>query len=217
MTDTLFADVSEWQPPLDDSYPYPWVSIRSNDGTYRDRNFAANWDTVRGWLDSGRLRGAIVYAVWRPNWDDTLATHIDMQGENRPDVVTMIDVEGWGTYTNDYSDSINRLIWGAGDWRGPHIDGRPRRTIGYYNPNADPALWTDRPPIGFVVPSYGSFPYFPPGTEDVANQLIAHQYTDGQGYGGGLPEGYDGVCCDMNAANGYDPEQLRTATGIDVP
>jgi hypothetical protein len=39
MADTLFADISEWQPVLDDSYPYTWLSIRSNDGTYRDRLF----------------------------------------------------------------------------------------------------------------------------------------------------------------------------------
>ena len=30
-----------------------------------------------------------------------------------------------------------------------------------------------------------------------------------------LPEGYGTVRCDMNAANGYDPEQLRAATGIE--
>ncbi|UPW08947.1 hypothetical protein M1C59_23470 [Gordonia terrae] len=45
--------------------------------------------------------------------------------------------------------------------------------------------------------------------------MIAHQYTDGQGYGNGLPEGYGTVRCDMNTANGYDPEQLRAATGIE--
>ena len=35
LTDTLYADVSEWQRPVDDSYPYRVIAIRSNDGTYR--------------------------------------------------------------------------------------------------------------------------------------------------------------------------------------
>ncbi|PKZ63535.1 hypothetical protein CYJ73_20930 [Gordonia terrae] len=215
MADTLFADISEWQPPIDDSYPYKWLSIRSNDGTYRDRNFAHNWNTARSWLDSGRLRGLIVYCVYRRNWRDVLDTHRQMQGENRPDVVSMVDVESWGgQIAGDNSDPINRLVWGISDWRGPHIHGRPRRVIGYLNPH-DAHIWPTRPPIGFVVPSYGSRPRFTAGTRDLAAQMIAHQCTDGQGYGNGLPEGYGTVRCDMNAANGYDPDQLRAATGID--
>ncbi len=218
MTDTLFVDVSEWQCPVDDSYPYPWLSIRSNDGTYRDHNFAANWDWARRALDDGRLLGLIVYAVYRPNWADALQTHIDMQGENRDDVVSMVDVETWGgEITGDNSDGINRMVWGASDWHGSQIDGRPRRVIGYLNPN-DASIWPVRPPIGFVVPSYGAPPRFGPGLEDVAAQMIAHQYTDGQGYGGGLPEGAPPFGnCDMNAANGYDAWQLRDATGIGAP
>lgn len=216
MTDTLFADISEYQPVVDDSYPYSWLSIRSNDGTYRDGNFPANWDIARSWLDSGRLRGLIVYCVYRPNWQDVLATHIDMQGENRPDVVSMVDVESWGgEIEGDNSDAVNRLVWGIGEWRGPRIDGRPRRVIGYLNPH-DASIWAVRPPIGFVIPSYGSLPSFPPGTEDLAAHMIAHQYTNGEGHGNGLPEGYGSVACDMNAANGYDADQLRYATGIDI-
>ena len=37
VTDTLWADVSEFQPPVDDSYlqaGYQVLSIRANDGTY---------------------------------------------------------------------------------------------------------------------------------------------------------------------------------------
>lgn len=214
MADTLFADISEWQPPVDESYPYPWLSIRSNDGTYRDHNFRHNWDTARRWLDSGKLRGLIVYAVVRPNWADSLAVHLEMMGHDRPDVVTMADAESWGgQITGDNSDAFNRFVWGAGDWHGPHIDGRPRRTIGYLNPN-DAHIWPTRPPIGWVVPSYGALPQFPPGTNDLAVNMLAHQYTDGQGYGNGLPEGWGRIRCDMNAANGRDPEQLRHACGI---
>lgn len=215
MADTLFADISEWQPVLDDSYPYEWLSIRSNDGTHRDTHFSQNWDIATSWLDSGRLRGLIVYCVYRRNWRQVLDTHIAMQGTNRPDVVSMVDVESWGgQIRGDHSNRINRLVWGISDWRGLPIFGRPRRVIGYLNPH-DSSIWTERPPIGFVVPSYGSYPSFPPGAADLQNQMIAHQYTDGQGYGNGLPEGYGSVRCDMNAANGYTAEQLRTVTGID--
>ena len=36
VADTLYADVSEWQVGVNDTYPYPVLCIRSNDGTYRD-------------------------------------------------------------------------------------------------------------------------------------------------------------------------------------
>ncbi len=94
--------------------PYKWLSIRSNDGTYRDRNFAHNWNMARSWLDSGRLRGLIVYCVYRRNWRDVLDTHRQMQGENHPDVVSMVDVESWGgQITGDNSDPMNRLVWAS--------------------------------------------------------------------------------------------------------
>lgn len=217
MTDTLFADISEWQPPLDDSYPHKVLSIRSNDGNYRDKKFAHNWDTARRWLDSGRLEALIVYFIVRPNWRESLDTHIAMQGENRPDVVTMVDAESWGgQIVGDHSDAFNRAVWGASDWRGKHIAGRPRRVIGYLNPN-DHSIWPDRPPIGWVVPSYGRPPRFTTATADLGRALLAHQYTDGQGYGNGLPEGYGAVRCDMNAANGRTPAQLAAAMGIGAP
>jgi hypothetical protein len=36
--DTLFADVSEFQVPVNDSYPYRVLSVRVCDGTYQDHN-----------------------------------------------------------------------------------------------------------------------------------------------------------------------------------
>lgn len=217
MADTLFADVSEWQPPLTTEYPYPFLSIRSNDGTYRDRNFAQNWDTARRMLDTGQLAGLIVYAVVRPNWADSLAVHLDMQGENRPDVATMADAESWGgQISGDHSDAFNRFVWGASDWRGGNMpNGNPRRVCGYLNPN-DASIWPTRPPIGWIVPSYGAVPRFGDRTRDLEANMIAHQYTDGGGYGGGLPEGAPPFGkCDMNAANGRDQWQLRAALGIE--
>lgn len=60
MTDTLFADVSEYQVPVNNSYPYRVLSIRVCDGTYRDRNFAHNYRWMRSAFDSGRLTFGIV-------------------------------------------------------------------------------------------------------------------------------------------------------------
>lgn len=219
MTDTLFADISEWQPRLDpDAYPYRVLSIRSNDGTHRDLNWRHNWDTARAMLDANRLDALIVYFVVRPKlWADSLATHLDLQGEDHPRVVTMVDAESWGgQITGDQSHGFNSAVWGAGDWRGSHIDGRPRRVIGYLNPN-DHHIWPTRPPIGWVVPSYGRAPRFTKATDDLRRGLLAHQYTDGQGYGGGLPEGFAGIRCDMNAANGRSPLELAAAMGIGAP
>jgi hypothetical protein len=53
LTGTLFADVSEYQVPVDASYPYQVLSIHLSDGTYQDHNFAANYAWTRGALDSG--------------------------------------------------------------------------------------------------------------------------------------------------------------------
>lgn len=45
---------------------------------------------------------------------------------------------------------------------------------------------------------------------------MAHQYTDGQGYGGGLPEGVPPFGrCDMNSADGLTPQQFAQACGIE--
>lgn len=209
---TFYADVSEWQPPLPANYPYRWVAIRSNDGTYRDRRFTENWDTVRHMLDDGRLVGAIVYSVVRPNWADTLEVHLEMQGEDRPDVVTMADVESWGgQIVGDHSDAFNRFVWGASDWRGGGADDRPTRCIGYLNPN-DIGIWPVLPDMPFVVPSYGAPPNFD-GAPELGRRYVAHQYTDGSGFGGGLPEGYGRIRCDMNLAHGRDPWQLGDVLG----
>ncbi|WP_231855452.1 hypothetical protein [Tsukamurella pseudospumae] len=214
---TLFADVSEWQPPLPDDYPYRWVSIRSNDGTYRDRRFEANWATARRMLDDGRLVGAIVYAVVRPNWEETLGVHLEMQGEDRPDVVTMADVESWsGQITGDHSDAFNGFVAGASGWRGGTAGERPVRCVGYLNPN-DIGIWPSLPDIPFVVPSFGAPPDFATAPE-LGRRYVVQQYTDGAGHRADLPQGYGKVHCDMNIAHGRDPWQLGDVLGTtDIP
>jgi hypothetical protein len=218
VTDTLFADVSEWQTYVDDSYTdagYRFISIRSNDGTYRDRKFRENYDWCRRSVDAGRLDGFIVYFVYRPNWADTLQTFVDSIGSGHEGLAAMLDVESWGDQIfGDNSDSINRLWWGTRE----HLGGDTPRVISYLNPN-DHHIWLDRAPTKFVVPSYGRTPVFSrpgwPDLSDIERGMIAHQYTDGQGYGGGLPEGAPPFGrCDMNSANGLSSKELAAACGI---
>ena len=203
--DTLFADVSEFQTVVDDSYPYSVLSIRTSDGTYRDHNFAANYAWMRAALDSGRLTMGIVYFYWRPNWQDAIATHQDMVnagGGPHPRIVSMIDVERGGNPAGDFSDALNATDDALSAWLGD-----PRRVIAYGNTGDLNGMWSNRREDQFIVAGYGSNPTFP--------GKIAHQYTDGNGYGGGLPEGCSPFGnCDMNSADGLTATALAAACGI---
>ncbi|WP_225727297.1 MULTISPECIES: hypothetical protein [unclassified Nocardia] len=204
--DTLFADVSYFQAPVDDSYPYRILSFRSNDGTFQDPNFAANYAWATGAADSGRLACFIVYLYWRPNWLDTARTHQDMvlaAAGPHPRMITMIDVESGGNPGGDQSDGINRGYWHLADWLGDR-----RRVIGYANQGDLFGMWGDRPEgVRLIGAGYGRDPRLP--------GQIAHQYTDGSGYGGGLPEGCPPFGnCDMNSADGLSPEDFAALCGI---
>lgn len=207
--DTLYADVSYFQRPVDDSYPYKVLCIRSNDGTFRDTNFAQNYAWCARAVDSGRMEFFIVYAYWRPNWEATGATLIDMvtkAGGPHPRMAVMLDVESGGNPGGDQSDGINRMYWQLADWLG-----NKARVIGYGNTSDLNNMWPTKPEgIRLVVAGYGKLPTYP--------GMVAHQYTDGKGYGGGLPEGADPFGnCDMNAANGLTPTAFAAACGIGSP
>lgn len=164
----LWSDVSSYQVPVDDSYPWSVLAIRSNDGDYRDPHFAANYAWGLRALRDGRLRILIVYFVWRPNVVTTVNTHLAMLGATHPGVVSMIDVESWGGQIGgDQSAGINQayaLL--AAHW------GDPRRVLGYGNRSDLDTLWPHRPPgARLVVASYGP-PVSYPG-------MVAQQFTDG--------------------------------------
>jgi hypothetical protein len=80
--------------------------------------------------------------------------------------------------------------------------------IGYGNAGDLNKLWPHRPPgIRLVIAAYGRNPPYP--------GKIAHQYTDGSGFGGGLPEGAPPFGrCDMNSADGLAAEEYARACGI---
>lgn len=207
--DTLFADVSEFQVPADDSYPYRVLSIRSNDGTHLDRNFARNYQWCVNACDSGRLAFFIVYFYWRPGAGD-VDNHIAMvtaQGGPHPRMVSMMDVERGGNSGADQSIELNSEYARLADWLG-----NEERVIAYANLGDGRSMWQFRPEsLDWIIAGYGNNP------SDPAFRKIAHQYTDGQGYGGGLPEGCPPFGnCDMNSADGLTATQFAAVCGIDT-
>jgi len=204
----LFADVSEFQRPVDDTYPYAILSLRSNDGTYQDHNFTQNYAWAVEAADAGTLVCFIVYAYWRPDWLDTVNTlrqMVSTAGGPHPKMITMLDVESGGNPGGDQSDGINRAYWNLADWLSS-----TQRAIGYANKADFDTMWATRPAgLLMIGAGYGINPNLP--------GQIAHQYTNGQGYGGGLPEGATPFGnCDMNSADNISAEQFAAACGIDV-
>jgi hypothetical protein len=218
--DTLWADVSEFQTTLDDSYwaatymdggTGPWnyqvICIRTNDGNHEDRNFAANYRNAIAAADAGRCKLIIVYYYWRPG-SDAVNTHMRMvneQGGPHPKMVSMIDLESGGNPSGDASNQVNGDYFTLQQWLKDD-----RRVIGYANLNDERTMWQMKPAhVPLILAGYGSNP------NDPSVFKIAHQYTDGQGYGGGLPEGAPPFGnCDMNSADGFSPSQLATALGV---
>jgi hypothetical protein len=206
VTDTLFADVSEYQVPVNDSYPYQVLSIRVCDGTYQDHNFAANYAWMRAALDEGRMAFGIVYTYVRPNWSanaGTVRSMIDAAGGLDPRVALMLDVESGGNPPGDGSSWINQVYWNLADYAGS-----PARIIGYANAYDFSNMWRVRPDgLRVIAAGYGSNPNLP--------GQVAHQYTDGGGYSPNLPQGCPPFGrCDMNSADGLTPQQFAAACGI---
>jgi hypothetical protein len=205
--DTLFCDISEFQVPVDDSYPYQVLSIRVCDGTYQDHNFAANYAWMRRALDSGKLKFGIVYTYVRPSdWaanGQTVMAMIDANGGLHPRVALMLDVEAGGNPGGDQSVPINNLFNLLAEYAGS-----PARIIGYGNVSDLNTCWPTKPSgIRLIVAGYGANPSYP--------GKVAHQYTDGTGFGGGLPEGASPFgTCDMNSADGLSPDDFAAACGI---
>lgn len=69
MTDTQRADISEFQVPVNDSYPYNFICIRSNDGNHIDSHIQGNLSWCKSRRASGKLWGFIVYYFYRPGID----------------------------------------------------------------------------------------------------------------------------------------------------
>ena len=215
VTDTLFADVSEFQTPVTDDYTgagYQVLSIRSNDGTYQDGNFIANYNWCVNSVEAGLLEFFVVYYYWRV--DTGISTHmqmVDNAGGPHPMMVSMIDLESGGNTVQDWSGTLNGEYAQLGDWLG-----NPLRAIGYANEGdllgtpTTSGMWLNRPSgLRLIGAGYGANPNLP--------GQIAHQYTNGQGYGAasGLPDGAPPWAqCDMNSADGLSVQAFAAAVGL---
>lgn len=204
-SDTLFADVSYFQAPVDDTYPYQVLSIRSNDGTFQDPNFAHNYQWCAAAADASQLAFFIVYYYWRPGGTGA-ATHMQMvaaAGGPHPKMVTMIDLESGGNPSGDQSGLVNIEYGQLAGWLGDEL-----RVIGYANAYDFSTMWPSRPhELRVIGAGYPTDPHLP--------GEIAHQYTDGNGYGAPLPQGCPPFGdCDMNSADGLSPQDFAAACGI---
>ncbi len=200
-----FADVSEFQVPLDSTYPHRILIIRSNDGDYYDKNFDRNYATAREMLAAGQLDVVGVYFYWRSNWEDCVRVHTSRLGSPHPRMFSMIDVEsGYGNERlGNVSDQLNRTHAALARWYGD-----ARRVIGYANKGDFAAMWPDRPAgLRVIGAGYPTDPKLP--------GQIAHQYTNGQVMGGGPVSARPFGNCDMNKTP-LTVAEFAGAVGIDL-
>lgn len=169
---TFWADVSQYQRVVDDSYPHRVFSFRTNSGDKLDTNAAVNLAWGLRALADGRIDVLIPYYFFRPAQAncDLWREVVSRSGSIHPRIVCMVDVEGAnGSVRGDNSAEINDEVQRVQGWLGGS------RVIGYLNPNADPGLWRSRPNIPLVVPHYNGTPG---QSYDFPNRF-AHQYSDG--------------------------------------
>lgn len=197
MTETLWADISEFQPDVNNEYPFKFISIRSNDGTYRDHHFAYNLAWAKHAVDSGKLEGFMVYFVWEPNWRDTVATFKATVGRPHPKMAVMMDVESWsGRIRGDHSSQINAAREEVITWLG----GNRKRVIGYGNVYDLQSIWPHRGDVNLIIANYSANPDF--------SHKIAHQYSQTAHV---KPFGV----CDMNSSD-LSVSALMTTLGLSV-
>jgi len=196
MTNTVFCDISEFQKVVDDSYPYKWLSIRSNDGTYRDSHFAQNLAWCKSRVGS-KLDAFIVYCVYEPgkDWVGTLKSQV---GTPHPRMAVMVDVESWGgKIKGNHSADINVGVSQIASWLG-----NINRVLGYGNASDLNSIWPQRNLAAnhIVLANYVGNPAFP--------GKIIHQYSSS---GTVAPFGHP---VDMNSADGYSSADLMKALGL---
>ena len=195
MTDTLWSDISEWQVQVNDRYPYGFICIRSNDGSYLDLDFPANYSWCKSKRASGKLWGFMVYYFYRPGVN---GAHILMSRCGKPDprMVVMIDCESAsGQVAGNQSGALNAQHDDLAKWLGD-----PRRVVGYGNVSDLNALWPAKPKgMRIVVAAYGSNPGYP--------NKFAHQFADNANIAPFGPS-------DLNSADGMSINDLLAMYGF---
>ena len=116
----------------------------------------------------------------------------------------MLDVESWGgQISGNQSGGINAAFDAVADWLGDR-----RRVVGYGNQGDLDSLWPSKPADArLVVAKYSTTRPDYPGQ-------VAHQYTDGSGFGTGPQSSPPFGNCDHNYAYGLTPQQFAATLGI---
>lgn len=196
MTDTLWCDVSEFQKPVDSSYPYRVLSIREGDGTYKDAHFTSNYNYCVGNIGS-HLDLFFVYVVYEPgvDWVGNIERAV---GTPNSRMAVMVDVESWsGKIKGDHSADINAGVSKLASWLGSL-----NRVVGYGNASDLNSLWPTKAlaPNHIILANYVQNAAYP--------NKFAHQYSDK----GNVPP--FGSPVDMNSADGYDIPSLLKLLGM---
>jgi hypothetical protein len=194
--DTLWSDVSEFQPGVTDAYPHKFFALRSHDGGHNDAQFMHNITWANRAVASGRLWGYIVYYFYRPGFDGAAALKARVGPHPNPKMVAMIDVESAGGQVHgNQSAQISREFHEIAGWLGSS-----KRVIGYGNTSDLNSLWPARPAgIRLIIAAYGSNPGYP--------GKFAHQFTD---CAHTPPFGPS----DLNSADGMSAHDLQVMFGM---
>lgn len=177
---TVACDISEFQPLVDQSYPYRWLILRCCDGGYVDRHLDHNLAWAVAAKANRRLDGFAVYVVYEPGQNNTILHNLNAAAVPT-DCTIMIDVESWdGKIRGDHSTEINQLVAALAQRQAGARD----RVWCYGNRGDLASIYPSRPGwLGVVVASYG----VPTVTLDGPGRLVGHQYTDGTDTVPGLP------------------------------
>lgn len=196
MTDTLFSDISEFQPGVNNSYPYHFLLLRSHDGAHNDSQFMHNVTWANNAVKTGRLWGYGVYYFYRPGFDGAASLKNRIGPHPNAKMAAMIDVESAGgqVYGNQ-SPQINKEHAELAAWLGDK-----RRVIGYGNTSDLNALWPSKPAgVRLIIAAYGSNPGYP--------GKFAHQFTD---HANTPPFGPS----DLSSADGMSAHDLQVMFGM---
>src|SRR6266567_1807764 len=216
VSDTLFADISEYQDAQPDArYPYKFISIRANDGTFRDKQFPIRLAWCLTALQLRKLVGFLVYTVFEENWEQATAVFkIQYGAKHIQRSAVVIDVERWkGRITGDHSPMVNsmreaiiaylyalRPAWQRSVFFRAYFRAQDRKRVVLYGNAGDLAeLSPHRGDAKIIIANYSFNPSLP--------GKIAHQFSDHYWC---PPFGY----VDMNSADGYSPWQFARALGM---
>lgn len=146
---TFYADISSWQAPADDTYPYPVLAFRADDGVGPDSHAAHNWQHCQ---QKGLI--AVAYVVFKPGHVAPIVNRLkQMFGPHPARLAVMVDMESGAEFAGPGNHSLeaNQMVAELGAWLGPDA------VLGYANAPDWAALWPDRPAgLKRIVAHYGA-------------------------------------------------------------